>query len=203
MSEDEVLVTKVQAGDSAAFGTLYDNYIDKIYRFIYYKTFSKELAEDLTSDTFMKALEKIHTFDVKRGRFSTWLYQIARNTVIDYMRKSRPEVSLEDDWDFGFDERTVERLDAISDLKKVEAFLDTLPARSREIVTLRVWEGHSYAEIAELIGGTEASIKMSFSRTLKQMKQSVGPAALVLMWSCSPFSLPFTSLTYYINIWLT
>src|SRR3990167_9293693 len=81
MEDESSYVTKCQAGDTVAFGVLYDYYIDKIYRFVYYKTFVKEVAEDITSDVFHKALVKINSFDSSKGVFSAWLYRIARNAL--------------------------------------------------------------------------------------------------------------------------
>ncbi|MEK9181005.1 MAG: sigma factor [Patescibacteria group bacterium] len=77
-SESELIIA-CQKGELENFGQLYDQYIDKIYRFIYYRTRHKETAEDLTAQTFQKALEGVCGYNAGRGRFSSWLYQIARN----------------------------------------------------------------------------------------------------------------------------
>ena len=142
----------------------------EIYRFIYYKTFNKETAEDLTSEVFHKALFKITSFDLDKGSFSTWLYQIARNRVIDYYRTAKSVVPLEDVFDMGIDERTPETLDAIAKLGEVTEYLQTLGAKQREIITLRVWEEKSYREIALIVGGSEDSVKMSYSRSIKELR---------------------------------
>jgi RNA polymerase sigma-70 factor (ECF subfamily) len=172
----------VQAGNADAFGVLYDRYIDKIYRFVYYKTFNKETAEDLTSEVFHKALVKISSFDIDKGGFSTWLYQIARNRVIDYYRTAKSVVALEDVFDVGVDERTPETLDAVAKLGEVTKYLQTLSAKQREIITLRVWEEKSYREIAELVGGSEDSVKMAFSRSIKELREKCGPVSLTLLF---------------------
>ncbi len=184
MSDDHLYAAKCQAGDTAAFGVLYDRYIEKIFRFIYYKTFSREIAEDLTSDVFMRALEKIHSFDDSRGVFSAWLYRIARNRIIDHYRTKKQTVPIEDIFDLGTDDRTADQLDAIATLTQVAAYLKTLNPRQREIVTLRIWEGLSYREIAEIVGGTEDSTKMAFSRSIRELREKCGPegfAALVVL----------------------
>ncbi len=197
MEDDSVYVSKCQKGDTAAFGVLYDRYIDKIYRFIYYKTFVKEVAEDLTSDVFHKALTKINSFDQRKGVFSAWLYRIARNSVIDHYRSHKSDVPLEDVFEVGVDERTPETLDAISELKKVSAYLETLNAKQREIITLRVWEELSYKEIAAMVGGSEDSVKMAFSRGIRELREKCGPISVMsLMLACSTLiSLPFHDLS--------
>ncbi len=197
MEDDSLYVKEVQAGKAEAFGVLYDRYLDKIYRFIYYKTFNKETAEDLTSEVFHKALFKITSFDLDKGSFSTWLYQIARNRVIDYYRTAKSVVPLEDVFDMGIDERTPETLDAIAKLGEVTEYLQTLGAKQREIITLRVWEEKSYREIALIVGGSEDSVKMSYSRSIKELREKCGPTSLALLFvACSTLGkiprLPFT-----------
>ncbi len=189
---------RAKAGDSEAFGMLYDQYLDQIYRFIYYKVFSKEVAEDLTSDTFLKALSRLSSYDAQRGRFNSWLYQIARNNVIDHYRTHKTTVAIEDVFDLSHDERTVEQLDALSGLKKIKVYLETLPARQREIILLRIWEGKSFQEIATLLGGTESGAKMAFSRSIRELREKCGEN--VLTWLLLSPSLPFVTSSYYINI---
>ncbi len=179
MEDDTVYTARLQLGDTEAFGVLYDRYLDKIYRFVYYKTFSKETAEDITSDIFHKALVKIGSYDSEKGTFSAWIYRIARNTVIDYYRTNKSEVSIEDVFDIAVDERTVESLDAIAGLKKVTDYLQTLNSKQREIIVLRIWEELSYKEIATIVDGSEDSVKMAFSRGIKELREKCGPVAMV------------------------
>jgi len=155
------------------FDQLYDKYVKKIFNFIYYKTHHKETAEDLTSDTFMKALTKIHDFDESKGAFSTWLYQIARNTVIDFYRTKKSNLNIDDIWDLADGEDILRDLDTAKKLTEVKKYLKTLKVEQREIVILRVWEGMSYKEISEAVGKTEASCKMAFSRTIERLREDM------------------------------
>lgn len=198
MEQEATLVQRAQAGDSVAFGELYDLYLDPIYRFIYYKVFSRDLAEDLTSDTFMKAFSRLNSYNEARGRFNSWLYQIARNTVVDHYRTVKNNQPLDDVFDVPYDARTPEQLDALSGLEKVEDYLKTLPARQREIIVLRVWDGMSFKDIAALLGGTENSVKMAFSRSIRQLREECGEVAL--LWLFLAATLPFTLGSYYIDI---
>src|ERR1700722_1235517 len=89
------LVEKVQAGQSEAFGQIYNLYFEKVYRFIFYRVSHKELAEDLAEEVFLKIQKKIN--GVKEAQaFEGWMYQIARNTVIDYYRSKKTLVSLDE-----------------------------------------------------------------------------------------------------------
>lgn len=94
-----IQLKKCQKGELEAFGFLYDNYIKKIYDFIYYKTHHQETAEDLTNATFMKALENIRKFNLQEAYFPAWLYKIARNTVIDHYRTQKNHNNIDDAWD--------------------------------------------------------------------------------------------------------
>ncbi len=180
--DDQQLVAAYRGGDQAAFGVLYDRYLDKIYRFIFYKTFDTPTAEDLTSSTFFKALNKISTLDLSRGTFSAWIYSIARNTVIDHYRSRHMAAATgEDVFDLSEENRTEETLDAKESLAAVHEYLKTLSPLQREIVTLRLWEERSYADIAAIVGGTESSVKMAFSRTIRKLREDLGPLALIAL----------------------
>lgn len=192
MTDEVTLVKQAKAGDSAAFGLLFDTYYDKIFRFVYYKVFNKELAEDITSDVFYKALTRLPSFDHDKGLFASWLYRIARNAVIDHYRTSHSTEAIDDAFDIGVDERTPEILDAIADLNKVGEYLSTLNAKQREIITLRVWEEMSYREIAEIVGGSEDSVKMAFSRGIRELRDKCGPIAVVALLVAT---LPFYELS--------
>jgi RNA polymerase sigma-70 factor (ECF subfamily) len=196
MEDDQVLAERCVRGDTEAFGLLYDRYMAKIYRFIYYKTFVKETAEDITSDVFHKAFERLHSFDSKKGVFSAWLYRIARNTVIDHYRTQKKNIPIDDIFDLATENRTIEEHDALSALAKVEEYLKSLPARQREIITLRLWEELSYREIADIIGGTEDSVKMAFSRAIRDVREHCGPfTLLVLLTITTRITLPFRELS--------
>lgn len=155
------------------FAQLYDKYAKSIYRFIYYKTHHKETAEDLTSNTFIKALDNFGTFDKKKGQFSTWLYQIARNTIIDFYRTKKNNINIEDVWDLADDENIERDIDTVKRLENVKKYLKTLKAGQREVVILRVWEELSYKEIAQITGRTENGCKMMFSRTIQTLRKEM------------------------------
>jgi RNA polymerase sigma-70 factor, ECF subfamily len=192
---DTELALAFQQGEQDAFAALYDRYIERIHRFIYYKTFDKDVAEDITSTVFLKAYERIGGFNAARGQFAQWLYGIARNAVIDHYRTLKRHTNIEDVFDLGEDDRTEAKLDAKASLGTVERYLKTLNPRQREIVTLRVWEERSYREIAEIVGGSEDAVKVMFSRTMRELREKLGPhAALVLLlMGCARYLTEFRS----------
>lgn len=179
-TDDAVYARACREGDANAFGALYDRYIERIYSFVYYKTFSKEIAEDIVSTVFLKAYERLGSFDTRRGNFSQWIYSIARNAVVDHYRTRKVHADVEDIFDLGENERTEEKIDARDLLEKIEKHVRTLKPREREVVLLRVWEGRSYDEIAEMVGGTPASVKMVFSRAIRDIRAKFGASATLV-----------------------
>lgn len=155
------------------FADLYDKYAKKIFNFIYYKTHHKETAQDLTQETFIKALDNFNGFSQDKGKFSTWIYQIARNTVIDFYRTKKSCVNVDDVWDLAGKEDILRDFDVSKKLKDVEKYLARLKPEQREIIILRVWEGYSYKEIAEILGKNEGNCRVMFSRTIKSLRDEM------------------------------
>jgi RNA polymerase sigma factor (sigma-70 family) len=85
-------------------------------------------------------------------------------------------------FDIASDNRTEEQADALMSLEKVSEYLKTLNPKQREIITLRIWEERSYKEIAEIVGGTEDSVKMAFSRSIRDVREHCGTAGLTLLY---------------------
>ena len=114
------LIKASQNGQNEAFGELYDEYIQRIYKFIYFKTHHRESAEDLTSRVFIKAFEKIKTYNEGKSSFSVWLYRIARNTVIDHYRTNKIDINIEDIWNTEIDSKVSTDFDNKLQLEKVK-----------------------------------------------------------------------------------
>jgi len=174
------LIEDCQRGNKENFAYLYDLYSDKIYNYIYSKTFDREMAEDLTSETFFKALDKIKNFKMwEKASFQAWLYRIAHNKVIDFYRKKKEDVSLEDyldikveDIDFG------KQIDNKDKIKEVFEYFDTLKTQQRDILIMRIWDWMSYKEISEISWKSVSNCKKIVSRTLSKVN---GDIVLVLL----------------------
>jgi RNA polymerase sigma-70 factor (ECF subfamily) len=168
-----VIIKIEDMNDSKEFTNLYDQYVEKIYRFIYYKTHHKETAEDLTSATFIKALNAFGSFDKSRGYFSAWIYKIARNTVIDYYRGKKNLINIDDVWDLSGKEDIEKDIEVSLKLEGIKEYLKHLSPEQREIVILRIWEELSYKEIAQITEKSEDSCKMMFSRTIHRLREEM------------------------------
>jgi RNA polymerase sigma-70 factor, ECF subfamily len=164
------------------FSEIYDSHADKIYRFIYYKTLQRELAEDLTSNTFLNALEHIDQYDARRGSITVWLYKIARNLVIDHYRKKRNTVDIDDVWDLASGEDVEKGVLATMQIAELKTALGKLPAEQRDIVILRIWEDLPYKEIAEIVDKTESACKMMFSRVIARLRNELAVGAFALLF---------------------
>jgi RNA polymerase sigma-70 factor, ECF subfamily len=174
-------VSDAQKGDLASFGIVYDHFIQKIYDYIYYRTRHKQIAEDLASLTFTKALNNINDYSPNKGELSAWLYRIARNSLIDYYRTSRSTSDINDAFELGTESNFASDLDSQAKLDEVKAYLNQLPKEHRDLVVMRVWDNLSYAEIAQITGKSEASLKMSVSRILTKLRSEVVAVLIVYL----------------------
>src|SRR2546427_3211545 len=142
--EDAALAVRASQGDPAAFGQLYDRHVSAVYRYVYYRVRDDAEAEDLTSDVFMKALRAIPRYEPRQA-FLAWLYRIARNAVIDHVRRGTRQVSFEDALQHPDADRivdpTVEVL-AASDSVVLRGALAKLTPLQQEVIVLRFLEGY-------------------------------------------------------------
>ncbi len=179
--DESAIIERCQRGEMQHFGLLYDAYIGKIYRFVYYKTMHRESAEDLTSQTFFKALEAMPSFDLRKGSFSSWLYRIARNNVIDFYRTNRNIDDIDSVYGLSATTDTAADLDVAQLLAEVRTYLESLKPEQREIVMLRLWDQLSYREISEITGKSIGNCKMTFSRTLARLRAVLPITSLILL----------------------
>jgi RNA polymerase sigma-70 factor (ECF subfamily) len=166
------LVERAQAGEADAFGRLYDQYSDTVYRYIYYRVGGKATAEDLTSETFLRALRRISTFTWQGRDFGAWLVTIARNLVADHFKSSRfrLEVTTGEMLDANEVERSPEDsvLESLSNAALLEA-VKKLNPQQQECVTLRFLQGLSVAETARVMGKNEGAIKTLQYRAVRTL----------------------------------
>ena len=182
MDDTEIkAIQECQTGDLEQFGLLYDKYIRKIYDFVYYKTQHNETAEDIVSQVFMKAIKKIKSFKINRGTFQAWLYQIARNTVIDHYRTKKQDKNIDDVFDLASNTDIERDTEAKFKLEEVEEYLRDLKSEQRDIIIMRVWQGMSYADISQVMNKSEASCKMMYSRAIGKLRSEVPLAFLVYL----------------------
>ena len=170
--EDRELIIQCQSGELSKFGELYDRYIDRIYKFIYLKTSDREIAEDITSDVFMKAMNSLSSLEVDKKdlNFKSWLYTIANNKVIDFYRTKKQSSDIEECYDLWEYFDYSQDIDNKDKLLSIQNYLSELKADQKEILVLRIWEDLSYKEISEITGKSIDNCKKIVSRWLKSIQ---------------------------------
>lgn len=177
--EDEVdrtrliaLVELARSGDKDAFGLLYDHYQPSVYRFLYYRTRSATLAEDLTADTFFRALRSMNNFRWQGRDFGAWLMTIARNLTTDHFKSGRTrlemtteDMSLHDDATEGPEPAVLASLTN----EVLLSALTKLPTEQRECLIMRFLQGLSIAETAACLGRSDGAIKQLQLRGVRNL----------------------------------
>jgi RNA polymerase sigma-70 factor (ECF subfamily) len=166
------LVELARGGDSEAFGQLYDHYQGSVYRFVYYRTRSKTLAEDLTSETFLRALRNMTGFRWQGKDFGAWLMTIARNLATDHFKAGRTrleltteDMALHDDATEGPESMVLAGLTNEILLKA----LTELPPEQRDCLVMRFLQGMSIAETAEVLGRSDGAVKQLQLRGVRNL----------------------------------
>ncbi|WP_436774148.1 ECF subfamily RNA polymerase sigma factor, BldN family [Yinghuangia sp. YIM S09857] len=166
------LVELAQDGDGEAFAQLYDNYLDTVYRYIYYRVGGRAIAEDLTSETFLRALRRIGTFTWQGRDFGAWLVTIARNLVADHFKSSRFRLEVTTGEMLDANEVEASPEDCVLESLSNAALLDAvrrLNPQQQECVTLRFLQGLSVAETARIMGKNEGAIKTLQYRAVRTL----------------------------------
>lgn len=171
--EEEKLIKKAQNGEPEAFGLLYDKYVAKIYRFVFLKVGQRADAEDLTQQVFLNAWQNINNFRWQGFPFSSWLYKIATNAVIDYYRQQKIQIDLESVTETLTVTAETSDFDRALNLKNIWAAVAKLEPDQQNIIILKFVEKMNNKEIAAILGKSEGAIRVSQHRALKKIKEYV------------------------------
>ncbi len=168
------LVARAQSGEAEAFGLLYDRYVDLVYRYIYYRVGSPTLAEDLVSETFLRALRRIDSFTWQGRDFAAWLVTIARNLIADHFKSGRYrlEITTEDILESGPAQTTDGPESAVLDSMTNETLLAAvkqLNPEQQECIVLRFLQGLSVSETALAMGKNDGAIKALQYRAVRAL----------------------------------
>jgi RNA polymerase sigma-70 factor (ECF subfamily) len=166
---------------SQAFAVHYDSNVESIYAYFFYRVRDKEWAEDLTSQTFLKAFERFAQYKAEKGTVRAWLFTIARHQLIDSYRTRKVSASLDSAAELASEENVAATAATRHEAAQILRYLDGLPAQQRDIILLRVWDDLPYEEIAKVMGKSVASCKMLFSRTIHSLREDFAPLAVLLI----------------------
>jgi RNA polymerase sigma-70 factor (ECF subfamily) len=166
------LVRRAVGGDAQAFGALYDRYLERVYRYVYYRVGSVEEAEDLTEEIFLKAWEAIGRYREQGVPFSAWLMRLAHNHVIDHFRTCRPTVPLAE----SVPARTPDPERVAEQRLTTQAVLQAMQGLTNEqqqVLILRFIEELDHSEIAAIMGKNEGAVRALQFRGLSALRAAM------------------------------
>lgn len=175
VQDEHDLVRKAQDYDPEAFGEIYERYYNGVYRYIYYRVGEQTLAEDLTMEVFVKAMEAIDTYTFRGVPFSAWLYRIASNLVVDHFRRQPTQgaVSLEEKLVASMEVPT-QALESEFAHHALRRALAELTDDQQQVVILKFVDGLSNLEVAQILGKTEGAVKSLQHRALASLGRALG-----------------------------
>lgn len=173
---DEKALIERAKEDKDAFGQLYEIYVERIYKYVYYRTGNVADAEDLTAKIFIRAMKHIPRYKDQGVPFSAWLYRIAHNLVANWHRDNsrRKMVALDDitHWHVG-DESPEFATQLLEDKTLLLSAIRRLPGDRQELLILKFVERLSNAEIGNIMGRSEGAIKSLYHRTLLSLREDL------------------------------
>ncbi|MCR4907837.1 MAG: sigma-70 family RNA polymerase sigma factor [Lachnospiraceae bacterium] len=154
------------------FEEFYEAYYDRVFNFVYMRLLHREDAEDVTEDTFMKAMAAYYRNDTSKASDLTWLCTIARNCMTDHIRKSRKHkiISFDGTWDIGEEDRELERLTDDTQRRVYRIFKELTP-EERELLSMRYQMDMEYSEIGKALGIEPKTAAKRVERLLKKCRE--------------------------------
>jgi RNA polymerase sigma-70 factor (ECF subfamily) len=182
VTDDHEIAARLKQRDANAMAELYDKYSGLLYSVILRSVANQATAEDLVQETFLRIWNRIHTFDVERGRLEGWIVTIARNRAIDYLRSLRSQpgestTTLEDLEHSGLFVTKETEADRLTRRKAVGAALGSLNEEQREVLELTHFQGLTQTEIAERLHKPLGTVKSLVRSALKVLRASAVGAA--------------------------
>ncbi|GAB4196059.1 MAG: hypothetical protein OHK0022_13270 [Roseiflexaceae bacterium] len=171
-SDEPALLARARQRDAAAFGLLYERYVERVYRYIAYRTVRQSVAEDLTSEVFLNAWKMIERYEDRGYTFRAWLLRLAHNEVVDFYRTRKPDTSLPE---LEINMPVLSGPDLLSELRADRAELlravRRLPDDWQQLLLLRFVEELSFEEIATVLGKTSNACRQMQHRALARLRE--------------------------------
>jgi len=176
VQNEESLVRRAQQRDQEAFAQLYEENFDKIYRYIVLRIGNKTEAEDMTQQVFLNALKSISSFKWKGIPFSAWLFRIARNQVVDYLRKKTKQASAPLDESLASSDSTPELVaEQKLDIDQLLSVTKRLTVAQREVISLRFTSELPIAQVAKIIGKSQGAVKALQHSAIVALRKALSP----------------------------
>jgi RNA polymerase sigma-70 factor (ECF subfamily) len=172
-NSESVNLNRAIQGDYDAFGMLYEQYVERIFNYVYYRTGNQHDAEDLTARVFYRAMRRIPHYQERGLPISAWLYRIAHNLVANWHRDRgrKPEISLDEGFtSIPHSEHPEATLLQLEEQDHLMEIIRGLPPERQQLIILKFVEHMSNAEIGQIMGRTEGAIKSLYHRTLLSLR---------------------------------
>lgn len=168
----EEIVLKVQNGDLKAFTKLYEHYVDRIYRYFFFKT-DQESAYDLTETVFLKVWENIKKYKKKdKANFSSWIFTIAHNLLVDHYRDRKEVLELDEtEVDHAEDNNPIYLTEQSLTRDNLKIALGKIKSTYREVINLSFMNGLDNLEVARIMKKTEGGLRVLKFRALQELKK--------------------------------
>lgn len=170
--DEPALIAQSLGGDTGAYGQLVDCYKNAVYRHSFAIVRDEDVAEDIAQDTFIAAFYALKRFNPNKGRLSTWLFKIATNKALNWLKKTAREVFADD--------KTIARIAANNPEPSVvmlrtelHSAVERLQPKYRAVVSLYYWQGLSYTEIANIMSAPEGSVKVWMLRAKQVLRKEL------------------------------
>lgn len=173
-TDELVLISRAAQGDREAFGRLYEQYVFKVFRHIYYLVNDSQLAEDLTAQTFLNALEAIHRYEIRGVPFLAWLLRIASNLTVNHKKVQRTDGSRrlpETVEAYGTEYSPEESCEAKVDGERIWEGVRRLRGDQRQVIVMRFIDGLSYPDIAHVLGKSVGAVRVIQYRALSTLRR--------------------------------
>jgi RNA polymerase sigma-70 factor (ECF subfamily) len=169
---DAELISLAQGGEVEAFGQLYERYLDRIYRYVRSRVSQERVAEDITEMVFLRSFESLDSYEDRGHPFSAFLYQVARNLLVDHYRQAEDHVPLQrventESDTFDSEQSTIQR-ERMAVLVEAMAHL---PDEYQEVIRLRVLMQLPTAETAEWMDKSDGAVRVLLHRAMKALKK--------------------------------
>jgi RNA polymerase sigma factor (sigma-70 family) len=158
-----------------AFSRLYDEYMPKVYRYVYYRVNDVQLAEDITSNVFEKALDNFSKYSAEKAAFSTWIFAITRNLIVDYYREQgkMQTTSIDEAVEVSSREpNPEEELESKEEKQLLRVCIAKLPQDEQEIVRLKFTMEMTNRDIAKVVGLSESNVGVKLYRIVRKLRNS-------------------------------
>ncbi len=159
----------VSNGNLDMMSILFERYHVRIYNFLLKMTRDRDISQDITQEVFYKAIKYRNSY--KKGKFSSWIYTIARNIFSDHYQKQKNKDQRLDDIQYKTEEQGNNGIETNETKEQLHLALEKLSPSDKELIVMNRYQGIKYQEIAEIIGSTEGAVKTKVHRAIHKLKE--------------------------------